>query len=142
MYTGLLHTHSSLRYLVLILLVAVIVRSLMGWMGKKPFNAVDNKLSLFLLIFTHVQLLVGLALYFISPVVIFSAETMANKTLRYFAVEHLVGMLIAVVLITVARASSKRLSDDTAKHKRLFVLNAIALLVVVVILGMSGRGII
>jgi hypothetical protein len=138
---ALLHTHSAIRYLVLILLVVVIVKSFLGWIGKKPFTSLDNKLSLFLSSFTHLQLLVGLVLYFVSPRVIFSAETMANKALRYWAVEHIVGMLIAVVLITVARASAKRLTDDTAKHKRLFILNALAAVIVIVILGMSGRGI-
>jgi len=144
MYTGLLHTHSSVRYLVLLLLIAVIVKSLLGFTGKKPFVKADNMLSLFLLIFTHIQFLVGLALYFTSyslqGSVQFGPDTMSNDTIRYWTVEHIFGMLIAVVLITVARSTSKRMTDDTAKHKRLFILNTIALVIIVVVIALSGRG--
>ncbi|HEY9048920.1 MAG TPA: cytochrome B [Ohtaekwangia sp.] len=131
MYTGLLHTHSSLRYLVLLLLLAVIFKSLTGFTGKKPFEKLDDKLSLFLLIFTHIQLVVGLILYFVSPFVQFGAQTMSDKATRYWTVEHIFGMLIAVVLITIARATSKRMTDPVAKHKRLFIFNLIALIIIV-----------
>jgi L-cystine uptake protein TcyP (sodium:dicarboxylate symporter family) len=139
MYTGLFHTHSGLRYIVLVLLLIVILKSLAGLTAKKPFQSIDNKLSLWLLISTHIQFVVGLVLYFVSPFVQFSAETMKNASTRYWTVEHLVGMLAAVVLITVARISSKRMNDNIAKHKRLFMLNSIALVVIVVTIALSGR---
>jgi len=139
MYTGLFHTHSSVRYLVLLLLIAVVVKSFIGFTGKKPFAKADNLLSLFLLIFTHIQFLVGLLLYFVSPFVKFGPDTMSDKFTRYWTVEHIFGMLIAVVLITVARTTSKRMTEHTAKHKRLFIFNAIALLIIVVVILMSGR---
>lgn len=140
MYSGLLVAHSYLRYVVLILLIVVIITSLMGWMNRKPFTATDNKLSLFLMVFTHVQLLVGLILFFVSPAVQFSGESMKNPETRYWLVEHNTGMLIAVVLITLARTTSKRMTDSLAKHKRLFIFNAIALVLILVMIAMSGRG--
>jgi hypothetical protein len=140
MYTGLLHTHSSLRYLVLIMLLVVIVKSLLGMLGRKPFEKIDNTLSLILLIVTHIQFLTGLILYFVSPAVQFGPGAMTDY--RYWTVEHIFGMTIAVVLITVARSTSKRMTDANAKHKRLFILNAIALLIIVTIVYMSGRGLI
>jgi L-cystine uptake protein TcyP (sodium:dicarboxylate symporter family) len=133
MYSGLLHTHSLLRYFVLILLLVVIAQALTGLMNNKPFGQANNKASLFLLIFTHIQLLVGIVLYFVSDLVRFGPDTMENDQWRYWTVEHLVGMLIAVVLITVARISSKKLVDDKAKHKRLLILNSIALVLIAVI---------
>jgi uncharacterized membrane protein len=141
MSTGLLHTHSLLRYFVLILLLAVIIKSMIGWLNNKPFGKADNKLSLFLLIFTHIQLLVGLILYLVSDRVQFNSETMKNDTLRYWAVEHLTGMIIAVVLITLARTTSKKMTEDVKKHKRLAIFNLLALVIVIVILALSGRGI-
>jgi uncharacterized membrane protein SirB2 len=81
-----------------------------------------------------------LILYLISPVVIFSAASMKDKIARYWLVEHITGMLIAVVLITMARITAKKLADGTAKHKRLFVFNAIALVIVLAIIAMNGRG--
>ncbi len=140
MYHTLLLSHSLLRYFILIALVVVIVKSLMGMMNKEPFGKWDNKFSLYLLIFTHLQLVVGLILYFVSPWVKFSGETMGDKVGRYWTVEHIFGMLIAVVLITIARISLKRMTSDLAKFKRLFVFNLIALLIIVVIILLSDRG--
>ncbi|MEJ1238831.1 cytochrome B [Chryseolinea sp. T2] len=139
MYQGLLHTHSGLRYLVLLGLLIVIVTSLMGWLNRKPFTPTDNKLSLFLFIATHTQLLVGLILYFVSPFVKFDGTTMSDKITRYWSVEHIFGMLVAVVLITLARSTSKRMTDDNAKHKRMFIFNFVALVVIVAIILISDR---
>jgi hypothetical protein len=63
MQSILISAHSGMRYLVLLMLVAVIVNSLIGFTSKKPFGKTDNLLSLLLLIFTHIQLLVGLGTY-------------------------------------------------------------------------------
>jgi low temperature requirement protein LtrA len=141
MHTGLLHSHSLLRYFVLTMLVVVVIVSLLKWLGKKPYTNLDNKLGLYLFIFTHLQLLIGLILYFVSDVVQFNAGTMKNAELRYWAVEHLSLNLIAIVLITLARTTSKKMGDDTAKHRRMFVFNVLALIIIFVSLSMSGRGI-
>ena len=140
MYNALLHTHSTLRYLVLLLLIAVVVKSLLGWLNKSSFSKLDNKLSLWLLILTHLQFVAGLFLYFVSPFVQFSSTTMKDHTTRYWTVEHGFMMLIAIALITIARVSHKKLATDGAKHKRLFILNALALLIIVIAILFSGRG--
>jgi uncharacterized membrane protein len=140
MYIGLLHTHSLLRFLVLILLLMVIVNAFLGLTNKKPFGKIDNLLGLSLFSVTHTQLLVGLLLYFSSSFVSFSGSTMKDPSLRYWTVEHLTMMLIAIVLITVARITSKKMSNDVAKHKRMFIFNSIALVVILVTIAMSKRG--
>jgi len=139
MYTGLFHGHSGLRYLVLVLLLVVIVRSISGFLRNKSFSQLDNALSLGLLITTHIQFLLGLILYFVSPSVQFNENTMKDSVLRYWAVEHLVGMLIAVVLITIARSTAKRMTESLAKHKRLAIFNSIALLIIIATIMQSGR---
>ncbi len=139
MYTALHHSHILLRYFVLIMLVVVIAMSLIGLIKKKPFGRLIDKFSLYLLIFTHLQLVVGLILYFVSPLVKFNSETMKDHTTRYWTVEHVVGMLVAIALITVARISSKKLNQDSAKHMRLLVMNIVALVLIVSIILLSGR---
>lgn len=139
MYTGLLHTHSLLRYLILLGLLVVIIKAVIGLMNKQPYGKLDNKLGLYLFIFTHTQLLVGLILYFVSPFVKFGSSTMSDKVTRYWTVEHIFAMLIAVVLITLARTTSKRMSDDAAKHKRMAIFNFAALVVIVAMVWLSGR---
>ncbi len=140
MYTGLIHTHSTLRYAVLALLIVVIAKSLVGLLNNKPYEIIDGKLTLWLMIATHVQLLVGLVLFFVSPLVQFSGETMKDSVLRYWTVEHSFMMLVAIVLITMARTTAKKLTDDKLKHKRVLILTSIALVLIVVAIVMSGRG--
>jgi len=140
MYPGLFHTHSLLRYFILIALIVVIVKALLGLVNKQPYTKLDNKLGLYLFIFTHMQLLIGLILYFVSPFVKFGSETMSDKTTRYWTVEHLTAMIIAIVLITVARISLKRMTADEAKHKRTLIYNTLALLIILGTIMMSGRG--
>src|SRR5688500_16291588 len=110
MYSGLLQIHSYLRYFILILLLIVIVISLIGLLKKKPYTRTDDKVSLFLLMCTHTQALVGIILYIVSYTnghrVQFNSETMKNDALRYFAVEHITAMIIVVALITIARVRS------------------------------------
>jgi hypothetical protein len=138
----LLLLHSITRYLVLIGLLGVILNSLVGMIQNKPFGKMEDKSSLWLFIFTHTQLLLGLILYFVSSKVSFSSESFkpGNEMLRYWLVEHSLMMLIAIVLITVARVTMKKLPTDSAKHKRLFIFNALALLIIIVSISMSGRG--
>ncbi len=142
LYSIFVQSHFFLRYFVMIMLLAVIVKSLAGWFGNKSYTNLDNKLSLYLLIFTHLQLVAGLILYFISPYVKFDGATMSDKTLRYWTVEHGFAMLIAIALITFARISSKKMADDRSKFKRLAVVNIMALVIIIGTLAMSGRGII
>lgn len=139
MYNGLLFTHSYLRYFILIFLIVVIAVSLIGMVKRKPYTDSDNKLGLFLFISTHLQLLIGLILFFVSPVVQFSGEAMKNAATRYWLVEHNTAMLIAIVFITLARTTSKKMADGQAKHKRMFIFNLIALVIIVLTISISDR---
>lgn len=141
MHTLLVETHSLLRFFVLILLLLVIAKAWMGMNGRKPFGKVDNMLSLTLFSVTHTQLLLGLILYLaVSPLVHFNGSAMKDPIIRYWTAEHSVLMITAVTLITIARISIKKMSDDTAKHKRLFWFNTVALVVILLAIWMSKRG--
>jgi hypothetical protein len=136
----LLLLHSIIRYLVLIGLLGVIMQSLMGMMQSKPYGKLEDKAGLWLFIFTHTQLLIGIILFFTSPIVVFSGASMKDAIARYWLVEHSLIMLIAIVLITMARITAKKLSTDGAKHKRLFIFNGLALVLIILAISMSGRG--
>ena len=131
--------HSITRYLVLIALLGVIIQSLVGMLQSKPYGKLENKAGLYLFIFTHTQLLLGLIQYFTSPAVIFSGASMKDSVARYWLVEHSLMMLIAIVLITMARITSKKMPTDAAKHKRLFIFNSLALILIILSISMSGR---
>ncbi|MFN7791074.1 MAG: hypothetical protein ACK5NM_00845, partial [Cyclobacteriaceae bacterium] len=63
-----------------------------------------------------------------------------DPTARYWLVEHNTGMLIAVALITMARTTSKKMTDSISKHKRMFIFNGIALVVILLMILQSKRG--
>jgi membrane protein DedA with SNARE-associated domain len=130
MYSMLNHAHSGLRWLVLVFLILAIVNAARKWNGKTPFGSSDKRLNLLALIFTHVQLLIGLGLYFISPKVSFTAETMGDRMLRFYSVEHISMMIIAIILITIGYSRAKRHQTDIKKFRATFWFYLIGLIVI------------
>ncbi|RYY26367.1 MAG: cytochrome B [Sphingobacteriaceae bacterium] len=141
MYSFFKYFHSGLRYLVLILVLAAIIQSFLGWIGRKPYSEGNRKLNLFALIAAHTQLIIGLILYFISPLVQFSKASMKDATARYWTVEHISMMIIAIALITIGYARSKRVSAPEKKHFTVFIFYFLAIIIVVITLILSGRGV-
>ncbi len=129
MYNGLLHAHSGLRWVVLLLLVVAMFKALLKWRSNAPFTDGDRKLNLFTMISAHVQLILGLVMYFISPKVQFTAETMSEAVTRFFTVEHSVMMLLAIVLITIGYTRSKKAIEDSQKFRSAFIYFLSALIV-------------
>lgn len=120
MYTGLLHSHNGLRWLVLLALLLTILLSFSGWFKKREWKKSDNISGLLLIILMDLQFLIGLVLYaFVSPITKASfnnfGAAMKNADLRFYAVEHIALMVIALILVHVGRKKSKR---DIAPWKR------------------------
>lgn len=133
MYTILLDLHSILRWVIIVLMVTAIVRS---WNSNKPFSTTDGKIGLFLLISAHTTLVIGLYLWIFGPWGLANIRNlgfggvMKDKAYRFYAVEHLFGMLVAIALITIARGAAKKNIPDAAKHKRVFWLLLVALVII------------
>lgn len=128
MYTGLVHAHSGLRWVVLLLLIAAVGVSVSKWQGRSGYTDGNRKLYLFTLIAVHTQLLIGLVLYFISPKVNFNL--ISDKLYRFYTIEHTVGMLIAIALVTIGYSRSKRAVDAVAKQRLIGVFYGIGLLLI------------
>jgi hypothetical protein len=132
MYTGLKHFHSYWAYLVLLTLLIAVVNAIIGLMGNKTFTAKDLRLALFALIAAHTQLLIGLILYFVSPLGSSNLSNMGaamkDAGLRLYVVEHPLVNIIAIVLITIGYSRAKRLPSDNSKFKTLTVMYLIALI--------------
>ncbi|MBL6447278.1 cytochrome B [Fulvivirga sp. 29W222] len=124
------HAHSGLRWLVLIALILAIVNAVGKTNGSKAFTDKDKKYGLFALIFTHLQFVLGLVLYFSSPKVVFAATSMKSDVLRFFLVEHISIMLIAIILITIGYSKSKRAQTDGKKFKSILVFYLIGLILI------------
>ena len=135
-YDVLLKAHSGLRWIVLVLLIAAIAKSIGALSSKRGFTDGDKKIALFALIVTHLQLVIGLVLYFISPLIKGAmydmGAAMKSNVLRFWAVEHLSLMILAIILITIGYSSSKRAKTDLKKFKRLAVFYTIGLVLILV----------
>ena len=129
MLTGFKHLHSANRYILLALLLIVIITSFQKWKGKKEYTKQDDKVNLITLIMTHIPLWVGVVLYFTSNWVQFNENTMSSSLLRFFTVEHIFGMLIAITLITLGRIKGKKITDSVRRHKLTFWYFFIALII-------------
>jgi cytochrome bd-type quinol oxidase subunit 2 len=139
LYSFFKYLHSDFRYLVIVLILLAIVRAFIGWLGQRPYTDGNRKLNLFAMISAHTQLLIGIVLFFISPLVQFSKDSMHDKHLRYFTVEHWVIMLIAIALITVGHSKSKKAALPQAKHKAVAIFYSIALVVILAGIALIPR---
>lgn len=131
-YPILVHIHSGLRWLVLLFIIAAIVNAGLKLTRKSSSNCNDCAFNRLALIFMHLQLVLGLVLYFISPKVVFESTSMKDSLLRFFLVEHIGLMIIAVILITIGYVKSDRAVDELKKQKQVLVYFSIALLLILV----------
>lgn len=134
MYTGILHLHNLLRYAIVILLILAVAKSFISWFGKKEYTATDKKISLFLLISAHLQLVIGLGLYFMSPIVETALSdfggSMKDAQLRFWGVEHILSMIIGIAIITLGRIMAKKAATDSAMHRRQAIYFLLAMILI------------
>ncbi len=136
MYNSLLHLHSVLRWIILLALLFAIYKSLVN--RDKAFTREHKNIGLILMIFADIMLLLGLYQWFTGPWGLKSIQTngmgnvMKNGMLRFFAVEHLIGMLIAIALIHVGYSYAKKNVPDAVKHKRALLFYGLALLIILI----------
>ncbi|PVD50973.1 hypothetical protein DC498_17465 [Terrimonas sp.] len=136
MYPVILALHSLVRWLVLIALLLVIYKAYSGWFSRKTFSKADNKARIWSIILVHIEFILGLWLYFISPVIEFFRnnfkEAVHQKDVRFFGMEHSVMMLIAVILITIGSSKAKRKKTDTEKFRTLAIWFTIGLIIILI----------
>lgn len=122
--------HSGWAYLALLLLVIAVVNSLLGMFSKKEFTPNDRKVALFGLIGIHIQLLVGMVLYFLSPLGFASLGNMADKAIRLTSLEHPLINIVAIVLITIGWSKHKKLTTSATKFKTFSIYYGIGLVLI------------
>lgn len=123
---ALVSAHSGLRWIALVLLIFAIFNAFTA----KSYEKKHRMVNLFTMITFHTQLLLGLVLYFTSEKVQFVDGWMKEAVYRFFGMEHLAGMLLAIVAITIGYSKSKKGSDDAAKFKAIKIWYVLALILV------------
>lgn len=130
MYHFLQKFHSGWAYLALLLLLVAVVNAIIGVTSKKDFTAKDRKIALFALIGTHTQLLIGILLYFVSPLGKAAFGQMSNAELRLTSLEHPLINLIAIILITIGWSKHKKLINSEVKFKTFAIYYGLGLLLI------------
>ncbi len=133
MYTSVQFIHSWWAYLTLFMVLIATLNALAGFFGNKEYQPRDFRLSLFALIVTHIQFLIGLLLFFVSPSGMKSisdngmGEIMKDSNLRLYVVEHPMVMILTVVFITIGYSKHKKKLVSKPKFKVLAIFYTIAL---------------
>jgi len=135
--------HSLLRWAILLFGLWAVFNALKGFAGNKAYTGTDNKTGLFFMICCDIQLLIGLILYFNGPWFNMlknnTKEVMKDGPSRFFAMEHIIMMLLAWALVHIGRSAAKRAATDKQKHKRSLVYFGIALLIILAMIPWPFR---
>ena len=129
MYDLLQKLHSWWAYLALIVLFLAVLNAVIGYTGKKLFQPKDLRISLFGLIFTHIQLLLGLLVYFVSPKGLDSLGQMKDSAIRLTSLEHPLINIIAIVLITIGWSKHKKVANNL-KFQKIMIFYGLGLLLI------------
>lgn len=130
MYSTIIQLHSWFAYAVLAMLLVATANAVVGFLGKKKYTATDLRLSLYALIFSHIQLLVGVILYFTSP--LFNAwksgGVMKDPYLRKLLLEHPLMIVIGVTLITIGWSLHKKQPTDNRAFGKIAIFYLLGLI--------------
>lgn len=130
MYYFIQKFHSGWAYIALLALVVAVVTFLSGMFSKTEFTSANRKIGLIALIVIHIQLLVGLILYFVSPLGFASLGQMSDKALRLTSLEHPLINIIAIALITIGWSKHKKLVTSASKFKTFSIFYGLGLLLI------------
>lgn len=129
MYNLLQSLHSWWAYLAVLVLIIAVVNSLMGYTSKRYFESKDLRISLFALIFMHIQLVLGLLVYFVSPLGFDSLGEMKDAAIRLTSLEHPLINIIAIAFITIGWSKHKK-AEGTLKFRKILFFYGIGLLLI------------
>ena len=134
MFATLLTIHSLTRWLVLISLIYAIYRGYISWKRNKVYSPFDNTVRHWTATIAHIQLTIGLWLYFISPIVDYFlhnfSEAIHQREPRFFGMEHNTMMILAIVIISIGSGKAKRKETDYDKFKTMTVWYTIGLIII------------
>jgi len=136
MYTATLFAHSWLRWLIILLGVFAVARAVAGRASGRPWLAADASAGRFYTIALDIQMLLGLLLYFVFSDLLTVARTdmsraMGNPAIRFWLVEHLTGMLVAIALAHIGTIRIRKATDATVRFRQAALFYGLSLVAVV-----------
>ena len=142
MYPVVLATHNIIRWIVLIVAVLAVLRAYLGWLGGRAWLQSDRKVGLLFSTVLDVNFLLGLFLYlFLSPITRGAFQNlgaaMGNPAARFYLLEHIFYMVLALVLVHLGNARSKRATGDQAKHRTAALFYTLSVLIILIAIPWS-----
>jgi hypothetical protein len=139
LYNIVLALHNIVRWVVLITAILALVRAYMGWLQNREWSARDRQTGVFFTSALDTQLLLGLILFFISPwtrALLTGNFTgmMSDPTMRFFSIEHVPFMILAVVLAHIGSARARRATDAASKFRQSAIFFSLSVLVIILII--------
>jgi len=133
MYETILTIHSYVAYVVLAILILAVINAITGWLGNRMFTPEkDFRLSLFALILSHLMLVIGLILFFVSPNGFSAIQELGmgglSSAARLLAVEHPFTNILAIVFITIGWSRHKKFIEGNKKFKSIAIFYGLGLL--------------
>lgn len=139
LYSPLLTLHSLLRWLVLALAVLAVLRAALGLLGGRAWRPWDDKLGLGLFVSVDVQVLAGVALWILYLRQV--GFDMANPAARQMLLEHPLTMFVALGLVHMGRARSKRATEDRGRFKAALIFYGLALALILIMIPWDRLGV-
>lgn len=130
MYNGFLHAHSGLRWIALLFLLVAIFNAFSS-QNKGIYDKKDKRINLIAMLILHIQFLLGGILVFIGSKATYTEGWMKSEVFRFFGLEHIVGMFLAILIVTYGRKNAeKKIVGTRDKHRRIMFSYAIGLILI------------
>lgn len=129
----LLTLHNIARWVFIVVAIILLVQSFQGWFGKKVYSDQNRTLTTIFIILFDVQILIGIILFFSKgwgSVMMTAGDIMSTAALRFFAVEHWMIMLLAVILAHIGSGQVKKAATDLQKLRRAAIWFSISFILV------------
>jgi hypothetical protein len=129
-----LQLHAIWRWVLLVAAIVVVIKALVGWLGRRPFTRLDDQLGMAFTVIVDIQVFLGLIIWVFGPLGLRNlSQAMGNAALRFIVLEHPILMLIALALAHIGRVRSKKAADDTAKHRTSFIFYLLSFIFIALI---------
>jgi hypothetical protein len=132
--TFILQLHAIWRWVLLVAAVVVVIKALIGWLGKRPFTRLDDQLGMAFTMIVDIQVLLGLIIWLFGPLGLRNLSmAMGNAALRFIVLEHPILMLIALAFVHIGRVRCKKATEDAAKHRAAFIFYLLSVVFIALI---------
>ena len=142
MYSYILIPHIIISILLLLVVLFVLIRSFLGFFSKVNFSKfIDINIPIFAVTLLYLELILGMILYaiHINELSTLVSQENANSyfSARFWAVEHTILMMFAIVFGHLGLVYAKNLEEDKEKFQKNFLYFGLSFLLIIFSVGMN-----